>query len=993
MTTFSREQYSKRASLFSSLRARGNATRAQFAKIDNWKEWSVADSTAVVGQKKTGWTHTFGEAFSYVDRCSLGGVNALSRALLRASYSVFGDLRRSVALGEPTQGLEYTFKWTRADISAELHTGDVCVTTPSEGLMTVVSANGRDRSSISRATGWDRNSCSNMTSSDVTTFINLARASCAGGNRFTRLVKGCLIYMDLMYGGDARVSTELKNLIEYEPEPVLMSYRVSGRSYAYSSQNTSVEHILLLSLMGNRYPNKEVPTTCRATIPEDGDHYVVVRGAIRHLSGSRTVTLTYRGVYSALVKYAAEVGSPNDLEPAMVVASSMYHNRYLQKVSLPSVSSVNELIMPAMVENDVAVVSRPHVNKETLATIGKLHQMSLLLMIKDVIIAAKVSTRSELDYRRVAMQWLNNYDMLMSRYNVNATALKLVEATPQMKWSYLINRDDLIDLDGISMFECLWLCEDGTLCMKNGGIIMMKNAKKDGHAQNPYLEVLKDEIKKGRIIYDTKRIPDGDFTIAGRYIVSDEDAMPKAIQYNEVRIKRKKGDYAVVKPKARYDEDGCIEELYDGSMEKPMSGFTETERSEMSEEYMTEKEEYLTAPSNVTPYDEFKLDKPLPVMLSRPSIKPRFDARKTPFKPLRSSWGKKSDDEPRYEGPLKSTDSSPSPKNKARGLIVVSDTEGSGKESAVEKVSPVRPANRRSIVSIAKMIEDKMAEVRARERARTLSPPRQNEAVEAEKPQQGEADVSETAEVPKTKEADKPELPVSAAKQVSVTMPEKTEKWRRLKEPTNTQIPDEFLVDNKNDLKWREINIDKANEEMATMESRVQQVEEADKRAKEERAERVPADAKSDAYRILVEKKVDPTKKLFGMSAAKWLEYMMTNKPKGYYEVMRSDINEFISKYTATTIAPKHILDWVPFADSVQINGALRSARRAQTSGTNYLFSESDSTIMNVALNIIRKSNGEVWPVSMKYMGRMQREFYVNKVDRTAYNLAAQKHM
>lgn len=566
---FSRSAYDRRREAFGRLRSSGTGVSGERKKIDEWSEWSVDNIGSNVGSVKADWNKVLESAIDYTNRCALGSGDAINGDVLKMSYNVYGDIKRPVGLGEPTQGLEYVFKWTRLDVNVQTRAGIPRPNAPSQDLDAAVKTDARDRSSVSRATGWDRQACTNMTTDDVTTFINLARVAMAGGNRLTRLVKGFLLYMDLLEGGSKNINIQLDKLVEYKPDEVLKAYRTGGNSYAYCSQATSPEHVAVLKLIGGAYPNAHVPSTCHVNIPADGDHHVVVRGSTTMLIGSRKLTLTSNGVYSALVKYAAEVGSADELELAMIIASTLYQNRYLSTVDLPAVNSTPDLLIPAMVYNDVAVSSRPHVNKNTLYTIGRLHQMCILLMIKDVVIAAKVSTRHGMDYRRTAMQWLGNYDILLNRYSVDATALRLVEATSVMKWSYLIDEDGLDDIDEMTMFECLWLCEDGKKCIKNGGIIMLKNAIKDGSRGNPYLGILADEIRKAQMVYDTSRLPDGDFSVAGRCVAGDEHKQIERKRFTKVVVKEKKRQERKPKRRKRHGDGMEVSgEVYESSLEE-----------------------------------------------------------------------------------------------------------------------------------------------------------------------------------------------------------------------------------------------------------------------------------------------------------------------------------------------------------------------------------------------------------------------------------------
>jgi len=532
----SREKYDRQQHVFAQLRAKGTAANEALVRATGWRPWSISELGKLSGKVKTDARRIIDSVGAYMRQYLGGAFDCLSYDQIIISYTVFGNLRSPALLGEPSQGLVYKFEWDTVPVTVGLYTGQLVMPAVGADLMTAISTDGRDKSVIAKAVSWDRNACNALTANDVTTFVNMARVAVAGGTRFTRLIKGMLLYMELLEHGTQTFSVDLTKLIEYEPNTILNSYRVGGRSYAYCSQASVPEYVAILMLIGGVFPPPNMAVGCTVSVPADGDHYVVVRGDIVPLLGSRQVTLTASAVYGSMVKYAAEIGESDAFEAALICASSLYHNRYLTKVLLPSVVSQGDLLIPAFNYREQSHGARPHVTQHTLCSIGRLHQMQMLLIIKDMILAAYMSTSGGADYRRAAVAAITTYETIFLRHGSRATAMRLVEATPQMRWTTQLDADDLEDLNTVPMFECLWLSGDGDECLKDGGITAFKDARKDGNAANPYLRILREEIVKGGIIYAPERLPDGDFTIAGRNIGTGEIALPRRRSYRKISV-------------------------------------------------------------------------------------------------------------------------------------------------------------------------------------------------------------------------------------------------------------------------------------------------------------------------------------------------------------------------------------------------------------------------------------------------------------------------
>jgi len=483
-------KYDERQAAFEAIRRKGPAIKDAIAQMSKWKPWSLKD----LGKSSNEHVKTDGPKLilgvsDYMRNHGRGAFDELSSDSLELSYAVFGCTTGRAMMGEPTQGLKYKLEWKTAPIDVSTYTGVNNLMAVSTELSISKETGSRDRTSISKATGWDRNSVNDMTPADVATFVNLAERVVGGGNRFTRLVKGMLMYIELLENGAQDINVKLR-LVDYTPTDVIRAARRRNCSYAFCSQPTGAEYLATLMLMGEEYPPPQFNSAADVFIPADGEHYVVVRGIPPNVENGIRVNLTAHAVYASISKYATEIGEHDTFEEAMTVAASLYYNRYLDEAALPTVNSTTDLLLPGFIFRNTVVQPRPHVGVSTLRSVGKLHQMQILLVIKDVIMSAKMTTTHGADYKRSAVDAFATYEMVMLSQMKNVTAMRLLERTSKMRWANKVSAEYIEDMDEVTIFECLWLAEHGEACMRDGGLKVLKDARKDGNDYNPYTRLL-----------------------------------------------------------------------------------------------------------------------------------------------------------------------------------------------------------------------------------------------------------------------------------------------------------------------------------------------------------------------------------------------------------------------------------------------------------------------------------------------------------------------
>lgn len=464
----------------------------------------------------------------------VGGIDAIRRERFAIWYMLMGDVRADAQLGENTTGLRGDLEWEGMECKATLHAGTTTKLTLTTNTINMMGSALTDRNKIQKATGWERNDVDSMVASDISTLKTLASHASGGHSKFTRLVKGMLLYLTLSTTGAQQFRGNVNQIIPYTAQQVLRSFRVRNRSHAYCSKS-SQQYTVLMSLIGQSYPFQAGGLQClgNCTIPADGDeHYVVAR--TRAQPGMYICQLNAKVVWAGLVSYAQELEVSDLLEDALVTAASLFENRYLRSVSLPKVESTVDLVRPLFTEFNQDDSQRPYIDLDMATVTGRVHQMGCLLAAKDIIMAARASTKAGMNFESVVMSYLQAQESIVVSMTEWQTPMSIMSATREMKWMSQMNRDDIADIDSISILEGLWMCDSKTRSVEKGGISSMFHGIKDRRSRNKYVDTLNEELGKFGIVIGQDRIPTGRFSIKVRSILHDEQWEPEESEWNEI---------------------------------------------------------------------------------------------------------------------------------------------------------------------------------------------------------------------------------------------------------------------------------------------------------------------------------------------------------------------------------------------------------------------------------------------------------------------------
>nr|QCY49459.1 CP [Pestalotiopsis theae chrysovirus 1] len=468
----------------------------------------------------------------------IGGMECLRESTIGIWYMVLGDTDRDAVLGSNTCGLRTQFEWESVGCEVTTHAGttEKLVTTAKTAEM--LGQRMADRSTIQKASGFDTNEIRALPADDIATIETLVRSASGGQSKFTRLVKGMLLYMDLCLYGPQRFDGNINGIIQYSVRQVVNAFRHRDTSYSYCSKGTSGPYVVLMHLLGTQYPFASGGLQCRGScsVPADASNHVVVVNGTVSQGSHYNVNLNANAVWAGLICYANEMEVSDQIESAMIAAASLYVNRYLREVSMPKVESMVDLVRPMFFESNTDDSEKPRLDSDALVAVGRAHQMNCLLVVKDLIVAAQHSTKGGTGYERVMKGYLMSQESVMMRMSEWAGPFALLGATHEMRWLGCINKDDIRDLSAISIFEALWITDPQTKSVERGAIECLSRGKRDLMPRNGYMELLDTELRKMNFVLQRDKIPPGMFSVKARCLVSVTTVRVKQYKWKKEEI-------------------------------------------------------------------------------------------------------------------------------------------------------------------------------------------------------------------------------------------------------------------------------------------------------------------------------------------------------------------------------------------------------------------------------------------------------------------------
>ncbi|CAA7031226.1 unnamed protein product [Microthlaspi erraticum] len=278
----------------------------------------------------------------------------------------------------------------------------------------------------------------NVTRSDAYRLVALFRSGAYVQCKLTRLVKGCLIYLDHLESGKKTYARADLQTLDYKVKDLLaaMSFR-SNTAYVYAKHEEDPAYSLILYAMCQQYPSPLFGGVDHVKIPADGDViYLVGSSPVKHY---RNVVVSHQQVMASLITYADQFWLEEELESAMIIACSLRQNRYLEVVGLPAVVSQCDLVYPALSGNDAGGVrEKTFLAKEAAVMLGRFHQMACLVMFKDL----DTSFRNVPERNRTMRSFLGMGSCRLTEYMEDQMSSGMLHMSKGLIWLKYIQDDE-----------------------------------------------------------------------------------------------------------------------------------------------------------------------------------------------------------------------------------------------------------------------------------------------------------------------------------------------------------------------------------------------------------------------------------------------------------------------------------------------------------------------------------------------------------------------
>lgn len=507
----SRERIGYKRQIFNEARAGGTALRRvkeDHKKLQTWVP-GEGEFERTYLEKNLGGRDI--EALcDYFNNYHVGALEHIVKDRFEIGYHIYGDITREAMLGENTNALSAPVHWEKLDVEVVPYRGEGHTLEQDPLAMKVVKEGVRNRQDVTKFTGWNPDQVRLMSDVRLSELTELIKATGVNQNKFTRLVKGFLIYLSLAESGPVNVIRDLPNVVVSGPNAIMQSFSQPNRAYVHNSNPSSDPHSVTLTLMGEAFPPSFIQS--HVTVPADGDHvFLVACGG--QVSPAVNIRLTDKLVLASIFRYASDVGVSSDLQGALIAACSLKENRYFSRVGLPAVVDYCDLLMPQFVVHDMQDNQKAFLTGNMATAVGRIHQMLCFATAKDVITAAECSTKQGYDWRGSVISFLSQQESRIARQGTYFTDIKIMDAVPQFKWLSHMDEGDVEDLSSLSIFEAMWLCDRTRKIADNGSIMHLKCGNHDLTDTKDSLNVLRKEIQTASMTLQESKLPTGDFTI------------------------------------------------------------------------------------------------------------------------------------------------------------------------------------------------------------------------------------------------------------------------------------------------------------------------------------------------------------------------------------------------------------------------------------------------------------------------------------------------
>ncbi|KAK7405502.1 hypothetical protein VNO78_06861 [Psophocarpus tetragonolobus] len=210
----------------------------------------------------------------------------------------------------------------------------------------------------------------------IASLLRVYQYGSCGQHKLTRLVKGCLLFLDHLESGPKVYKNSSVNSLEYSLDGLVETLACEDPAYIFAMDEECSTTNAILCSMCEEYSNPTFGGVQHVSISADAKNLFLVGYEMSMLKND--VMLTPEIIWGILIKYADEFSLWPHLESALVIACSLRENRYMSKVYLPHVISYCDLMYPALVKKDR--VTREMARMQVLDEVSKKRLRSIRVL-------------------------------------------------------------------------------------------------------------------------------------------------------------------------------------------------------------------------------------------------------------------------------------------------------------------------------------------------------------------------------------------------------------------------------------------------------------------------------------------------------------------------------------------------------------------------------------------------------------------------------------
>lgn len=517
--------YDEKHQIFLRIKNNGPAlARAKQARKD-FTTWKTNEVSTAPG--KDAGMIGLSNIVDYFTRDYTGALQALAGDRFTIEYQLYNDVERVQVMGEATVGVRVPITWEKSDVTAVVYPAQLQSVGAAEWATKLYTASA-NRSDISKGTGWNRNDCNDAPIRVIESLRDCVKVATSGQHKLTRLVKGFLIYLDLLNHGYVDYTKLLlrEEQVELGPRSVAGEFNQGGSAFVYSSSPRSEPHNAMCYMMASEFPPR-VMRDRHVIIPADSGLVKLVTSmpVIDRLDISCRLTADL--ALSSICKYAGDFNLRGDIQQAYTIACALSQNKYLTQVSLPAVVSTIDLVPTALVQIEKSAMA-PHATAEFSNVVGKLYQMSAMVTAKDMICAVNNTTKEGLSGYQTLEMYLTHHNATIERTGAYATAIPMLELCPEMKWLDQLDSGDMEYLsNSVGAFEGIWLCRGAKAGVEHGLLQTMLQGKSDLTGDNVHRDTLISELRNSEVEIELADVPKSMFMMEGTCIHANYKRGPR----------------------------------------------------------------------------------------------------------------------------------------------------------------------------------------------------------------------------------------------------------------------------------------------------------------------------------------------------------------------------------------------------------------------------------------------------------------------------------